>query len=243
MSLKATGLPRDGPLTVASGIGVNARVRGGISAMQTGPISGRTVGVASTLAVGGASLVYGAVLLIGLAARSSASDPIADPWLVAMEMLILFIAPCMTLVIWSIDARARSVPRGRGRLSVVFMAACATITFGVHLVLLSGPRAAAEAAFRWPSPFYLLDILAWDVFFALAVLLAAPLVRGGGLARLTRWLLVLSGLLALAGLIGVPTGDMNLRNIGILGYAVVFPAAALVLGLIFWRAGESPHLR
>lgn len=211
--------------------------------MRTGPISGRTVGVASTLAVCGASLVYGAVLLFGLAARPSAGYPIPDPWLAAMEMLILFIAPCMTLVMWSIRALPGPDPRGLGRLSVAFMAACAAITFGVHLMLLIGPRAAAEAAFRWPSPYYMLDILAWDVFFALSVLLAAPLVRGGGLARLSRWLLVLSGLLALAGLIGVPIGDMRLRNVGILGYAVVFPAAALGLAVVFSRTGRSPPVR
>lgn len=203
--------------------------------------SGRRVAVASALAVFGATVVYGTVLLFGLAARASVDDPIPDPWLTAMEILILLIAPCMTLVVWSIRVRAGPDPRGLGRLSVAFMSASTTITVGVHLMLLTGPRAAAAAAFRWPSPFYMLDILAWDFFFALSALMAAPLVSGGRLARLTRWLLMLSGLLALAGLIGVPTGDMRLRDIGILGYSVVFPAAAACLAVLFSKTGISPR--
>jgi hypothetical protein len=82
---------------------------------------------------------------------------------------------------------------------------------------------------------YALDILAWDVFFALAVLFAAPVFSGSTLARWIRWLLVLSGVLALAGLIGVATADMGLRNIGILGYSGVFPVAALLLAVLFHR--------
>lgn len=203
--------------------------------------SGRRVAVASALAVFGATVCYGTVLLFGLAGRASAGDPIPDPWLTAMEMLILVIAPCMTLVVWSIHVRSGAYPRGLGRLPVAFMSASTAITLGVHLILLTGPRAAAEAAFRWPSPFYVLDILAWDVFFALSVLMAAPLVSGGRLARLIRWLLVLSGLLALAGLIGVPTGEMRLRDIGILGYSVVFPAAAACLAVLFCKTGISPR--
>jgi hypothetical protein len=52
-------------------------------------------------------------------------------------------------------------------------------------------------------------------------------------------LLVVSGVLALAGLSGVIVGDMQLRNIGIIGYAGVFPVAALLLAILFRRATPS----
>lgn len=70
-----------------------------------------------------------------------------------------------------------------------------------------------------------MDILAWDVFFALAVLSVAPVFGRGRLAKWIRALMITGGGLALAGLSGVITGDMQLRNIGIIGYAAVSPAA------------------
>jgi hypothetical protein len=90
-------------------------------------------------------------------------------------------------------------------------------------------------SFEWPSVAYALDILAWDVFFALSVLSAAPVFRGSRLATSVRVSLIASGVLALAGLSGVVVGDMGLRSIGIFGYAGVFPVAALLLALLFQR--------
>jgi hypothetical protein len=52
-------------------------------------------------------------------------------------------------------------------------------------------------------------------------------------------LLIVSGVLALAGLAGVVTGDMRLRNIGIIGYAGVFPVAAALIAVLF-RRGALP---
>ena len=82
---------------------------------------------------------------------------------------------------------------------------------------------------------YALDILAWDIFFACAVIAAAPTFQGGGLAPATRWHLVISGPLSLAGLTGAVTGDMNLRNIGLVGYVGVFLIATLTMATLFRR--------
>jgi hypothetical protein len=49
-------------------------------------------------------------------------------------------------------------------------------------------------------------------------------------------LLFTSGILSLAGLSGVVMGDMQLRNIGIVGYVGLFPAAALLLSILFFRS-------
>lgn len=55
-----------------------------------------------------------------------------------------------------------------------------------------------------------------SVAYATALLCAAVVFVGGRLAGAIRALLISGGLLALAGLIGPVTGDMQLRNIGIL---------------------------
>jgi hypothetical protein len=84
-----------------------------------------------------------------------------------------------------------------------------------------------------------MDILAWDVFFPLAVLFAAPVFSGNRLAKLIRILLIVSGILALAGLSGVFVNDMQIRNIGILGYAIVFPIAAGLMSILFFRTPQT----
>ncbi|MDG6256769.1 MAG: hypothetical protein QCH35_04140 [Methanomicrobiaceae archaeon] len=78
-------------------------------------------------------------------------------------------------------------------------------------------------------------------FFALSMLFAAPVFHIGRLEKAVRILMIVSGVLSLAGLIGVPFADVSIRNIGILGYVgvsiVVFPLLALVFG----RAREVPE--
>jgi hypothetical protein len=90
-------------------------------------------------------------------------------------------------------------------------------------------------AWTWPSVAYALDILAWDVFFALSVLFAAPVFGTGRLETWVRALLVVSGVLSLAGLVGVPLADMTDRDIGIVGYALVTIPLFVLLGVVLGR--------
>ena len=64
---------------------------------------------------------------------------------------------------------------------------------------------------------------------------AAPAVTGSRLADWTRRLMITSGILSLAGLSGVIFGDMQLRNIGILGYVGMLLLVAIMLALLFHR--------
>jgi hypothetical protein len=89
------------------------------------------------------------------------------------------------------------------------------------------------SCFKWPTVAYSLGILAWDFFFALSMFFAAPVLSR--LATSIRVLMIVSGVLALAGLSGVVAGDMQLRNIGIVGYLVSFIVVAGPLGVLFYR--------
>jgi hypothetical protein len=62
---------------------------------------------------------------------------------------------------------------------------------------------------------------------------AAPVLSR--LATSIRVLMIVSGVLALAGLSGVVAGDMQLRNIGIVGCLVLFLVGAGPLGVLFYR--------
>lgn len=202
------------------------------------------LGAASAALVVALSAVYAAVLAMGLLSLSAPDEPIGDPWFTLLEVLILVLAPCLVTMMAALHACADRAVRVYSLAAVVFMALVAGVTASVHIVILTVVRGADAAAtpwltsmfsFRWPSVAYALDVLAWDVFFPLAALCAVPVFRGGGLARGLRWLLVVSALLALAGLSGVVLGDMRFRNIGIVGYAVAFPAAAALLCVWFLR--------
>ncbi|MES1200869.1 MAG: hypothetical protein ABUS57_05415 [Pseudomonadota bacterium] len=172
-------------------------------------------------------------------------QPIGDPYFSVMEILIMLLAPLMVVFAATIYAWAPHEKKVFGLLALVFMSLLAVLTCSVHFVILTMSRQAAITAltwaplllsFKWPSVAYALDILAWDVFFALSALFAAYVFEGSRLAAWIRALLVVSGVLALAGLNGIVSGDMQLRNIGVIGYVGVFPIAALLLALLFLRA-------
>jgi hypothetical protein len=121
------------------------------------------------------------------------------------------------------------------------------VTCGVHFTILAVGRQPAIAglpwtasllSFTWPSVPYALDILAWDFFFALSVLLAVPVFGGSRLANAIRALLLVSGLLALVGLFGPVLGNIDIRSVGIIGYAFVYPIAVVLMARLF-RAGAT----
>jgi ATP/ADP translocase len=45
--------------------------------------------------------------------------------------------------------------------------------------------------------------------------------------------MALSGVLCLGGLLGMVFGNMSIRNVGIVGYAVVLPVIILLMGRLF----------
>lgn len=208
-------------------------------------VSARRLGIVSAAGTVLLCVVYAATLVAGFMSLQSPQQAIGDPWFAILEILIILMMPLMVALMVAVHAWAPSNAKVFSLLALVFMTLLAGLTCSVHFVLLTVGRHAAFSAisamplfmsFNWPSIPYALDILAWDFFFALSVLCAAPVFRGSRLAVAIRVLLIASGALALAGLSGVILGDMQLRNIGIIGYAGVFPFAALLLGILFHRA-------
>jgi hypothetical protein len=194
--------------------------------------------------------MYVAVLSVGLLTLPSSEHQIQEPWFRLMELLIIAIASAMVALTVALHAIASPEHRPMALLGIVFLSLCAVVTCAVHFsILVLSRHPAFDGAwhhlvfsFRWPSLAYVLDILAWDFFFPLGALFAALAVQGAGLARAARVLMIVSSILALLGLLGVPLANMQVRNIGIFGYAVLFPIAAALLAGLYYRAdlgGES----
>jgi len=210
--------------------------------------SARRLGIASAVGTALLTATYTAALAAGLSSLRSPLQPIGDPWFSMLEVLILLLMPVVVALMVAVHAWAPAEAKVFSLVALVFAALLAGLTCSVHFTILTVGRHAAFAglawaplllSFTWPSVAYALDILAWDVFFALAALFAAPVFGGSRLARWIRTLLVVSGALALAGLSGVLVGDMRLRNIGIVGYAGVFPVAAGLIALLFHRTAPG----
>ncbi len=207
--------------------------------------SARRLGMVSAVGTVLLSVVYAATLVAGLLSLQSPQEPIGDPLFSILEILIILTMPVMVALMAAVHAWAPTETKVFSLMALVFMVLVAGLTCSVHFVILTVSRQAAFAglswlplflSFEWPSVAYALDILAWDVFFPLSVLFAAPVFSGNRLATSIRVLMIVSGVLALGGLSGVFVGDMQLRNIGIFGYAGVFPVVALLLAILFHRA-------
>jgi hypothetical protein len=205
----------------------------------------RRLGILSAAATFILIVAYAVTLIVGLMSLESPQEPIGDPMFTILEVLIIIMMPAMVALMVAVHAWAPMRVKTLSLTSVVFMGLLAGLTCSVHFVILTisrQPEFTQQSwqplvlSFNWPSVAYALDILAWDIFFALSMLFAAPVFRGSRLAAWIRVLMIASGVLALAGLSGVVAGDMQLRNIGIVGYVGVFLVVAALLAVLFYRA-------
>jgi hypothetical protein len=205
----------------------------------------RRLGIFSAAATLILLVAYAVTLAMGLASLDSPQEPIGDPMFTILEVLIITMMPAMVALMVVVHAWAPMHAKTLSLTSLVFMGMLAGLTCSVHFVTLTLSRQPEFAgqpwlpmvlSFNWPSVVYALDILGWDVFFPLSMLFAAPVFWGTRLAAWIRVLMTASGVLALAGLSGVVVGDMQLRNIGIVGYVGVFLVVTALLGVLFYRA-------
>jgi len=193
--------------------------------------------------------------IIGLANQSDKDEPIQDPYFTTMEILIiLMVVPILV----ALDAYrvVLGSPSWLCNLALISLVISTTITSSVHAAVMMANRSEALQqanpelydyifSFNYPSVVYALDILAWDWFFALSMLLFGFACKAARpqLKRLERALQVLfvgSGTLSLLGLIAVPIDDIQVRMIGIFGYAVVTIPLFSVLGVYLGKVDSSP---
>jgi hypothetical protein len=201
----------------------------------------RMLGAWSALTLFLIEVAYVAVFVVGFASIRNTSDPLPDPYLAIAEILILVMAPIMVCLMLAIHQCAPKQAKPFTQVALGWMLAAAAFTTVVHFVQLTVARHIDSATFpgyagifgwQWPSTFYAIDIVAWDVFFGLALLFAVPAFTRRD-ATLVRRGLILSGSLCLIGLVGPFANVLGLRTIGIVGYTVVFGLTCLPLSRTF----------
>ena len=210
------------------------------------------IGRFAAWAVSFLGVAYAIVLVLGLLSLKSSQDPIGDPIFTILELIILLMAPLLVISMVAVHAYASPDVKVYSLTALVFMTLLAGITSCVHFVILTVIHqievteltgVSLLLSFKWPSVAYALDILAWDWFFALSMLFAAPVFKEGRLETSVRILMIITGILSLVGLIGVPLANMQVRMIGVLGYAGLSPIVFLLLGIVFSRSQVSNDIR
>jgi hypothetical protein len=202
----------------------------------------RLLGKWSCYIVFGLILAYVPTMAAGFIAGGGLGAPIRDPYLAIMELLILLLVVPLVVAFGALHAYAPASKKTLSLSALVLVALTAGITICVHFLVLTVGRQANETtlpgftmllSWTWPSMIYALDIAAWDFCLGFALLLAAPIFPRG---RLSTWVgrgMVISGVLCLAGLLGAVLGNMSVRNIGVVGYALVLPVVMLLPGRLF----------
>jgi len=207
----------------------------------------REMGKWASLAVSILVLAYVPTLVLGLLSLKNSQAAIGDPYFTILEILIVVMAPFMVLVMVAIHGYAPRDYKALSLAALAFMVLAAGITSLVHFIILTVSRPIAAAgvpdtsyffSFTWPSVLYAADILAWDLFFALSMVLAAPVFREGGLERRIRWAMLVSGTISFVGLAGIPFLSQTavVRDVGVVGYAGVSLVTFPLLFQLFRRS-------
>ena len=204
----------------------------------------RRIGRIAALALFFCGVAYAIVTVIGVISLKSPLDPIRDPFFSLMEILIIIMGPLLVVLMVAVHAYAARDEKVYSLTALAFMILSAGTTTSIHFVVLIASRQAALTSlpwlplflsFQWPSVVYILDVLAWDVFYGFSMLFAAPVFKGGKWETAVRITMAVIGVLSIVGLICLPFGNIQLRWIGIFGYAGLSPVVFLLLAKVLGR--------
>lgn len=209
----------------------------------------RRLWIVAALGMVSLTVIYAVILALGIFSLRSPTQPVGDPYFSMLEVLIVAMMPLFIALMAAVHVWAPPNAKVFTLIALVFAGLLAGTTSSVHFVILIASRQAAFAAlrwmqlftsFQWPSIPYILDILAWDVFFPFSMVFAQQAFGANRLGAWIKGLMILSGALAFGGLSGLIDGNMQLRNIGIAGYVGVFPVAAVFIARLFWLTKSQP---
>jgi hypothetical protein len=214
----------------------------GLTPDSTFAARARTLGIAAAWVTFIVSEVYAVVSGLAYASQGAAVE--SGPFLSIMALLVVVMGPFLVLSLGAIHAYAAPRRKLHSLAALAFMISCVTVTSCINFSLLlvsSQPNLFLEswrALFlpcRWPAPAFILDNFVWDWFFGISMLLAAPVFGGDALKGTLRFLMILSGVLCLTGLVWLAVSPAQAIIIGILGWGAAGPIVFLLLAKVFGR--------
>ncbi len=200
----------------------------------------RTLGIVAAWMTFVLSEIYAVVS--GIAYASQGSPVESGPFVSIMALMIVVMGPFLVLTMVAVHAYASPNYKPYSLAALAFMISCVTVTSCINFFLLlvsSQPDLFSEswrALFlpcKWPAPAFILDNFVWDWFFGISMLLAAPIFGGNTLKTALRLVMILAGVLCLAGLIWLAVSPPQAIIIGILGWGAAGPFVFLLLAKMF----------
>jgi hypothetical protein len=199
----------------------------------------RRLGIASSNAMLALGFLYLATIVLWLLVVAKPHDPVGDPFLAVMEILTILSALGFLGLVLAVKCFADDRHRIHALAALSLGTLAAGLTMAVHFVQLTAVRqlwrAEAIPDYRliWPSPQFAVEYLAWDLLVGLALVVASSVFLGSRTSRPAGLALLGSGVLCIGGLAGPLSGRMILQSIAIVGYAIVLPLAAALVGRVF----------
>ena len=212
------------------------------AACRFGRVSSWTVVALSLLYVGTgiAGLAFGRL-------RRPENFGQGEPALAILEALIVALAPAMIAMFAALYVAAPPAKKAHALAALCLAALAAGLTASIHFFRLAVVRRldpsrvqalASLVSFRWPSVAFALDLLAWDLFLGLALILVSRVFPNGGADRSVRVTSSVAGWLCILGFVGPVTGDLRFQLPAIAGYAFFFPLFAWRLTTWFGQSLE-----
>lgn len=195
---------------------------------------------------------YSIVSGIGFLSLESPQDPIGDPFLPIMALLMILMASLMVVTMVVVHAYAAPEHKVYSMTALAFVILLAGITSSVNFAILivssqadfaGAPWLPLFLPYKWPAVAYAMDIFAWDWFYALSMLCAAAIFRGGRLEQMVRIAMLISGGLSLLGLIVLPFAVLPAIYISIVGWGVAGAFVFLFLAITFGRTRPVSSVR
>jgi hypothetical protein len=209
------------------------------------------IGLFSAVAVLLIVVIYRSTGFMGVVARPPHLRTLqqVDPYLAILEYLIILVAITLVVLMSAVYAYAPPERKTYALAALAFIAIFAAPTCSLPFVALTvvrrvesqwAPEFSRQLSFagggQWPTLALAVELLAWDFFFGLGMLFAAPVFRGGRLENSIRGTMTLSGSLCVLATLGPITGEMRIPYLGIVGYAFVLPVICVLLAVLFARA-------
>ena len=181
---------------------------------------------------------------LGFLSLESPLDAIGAPYSLIMDLLLILMTSLLVVTMVVVHAYAAPEHKIYSMMALAFIILLAGITSSVNFAVLivnsqanfaGAPWLPLFLPYKWPTLAYAMDVFAWDWFYALSMLCAAPIFRGGRLEQMVRIVMLVSGGLSLLGLIVLPFAVLPAIVISIAGWGVAGSIVFLLLAMVFGR--------